>query len=496
MVNIIVNLGGENMGTIFMENPATGEKLGEIIETTAAEVDSAVIKARTAFAKWSDFTVRDRLTYMKRIEEYLIAEGESLAEGISADTGKPKVEAYVTEIFTVIDALKYYRKNAEKMLRGKRVSTPLSLFGHRSNITYKSIGVVAVISPWNYPYQLALIPVISALIAGNTVVLKPSEATAYTGILIEKTLEKGGFPEGVVQVVQGGRETGEALVDSKPDKIFFTGSVATGKRIMSKAAEHLIPIELELGGKDPMLVFEDANIERAVNGALWGGFSNSGQTCMAVERVYVQEKVFHEFVKLAVEKTRKLRQGPGGADIGSMTTKLQKKIVEEHIKDALEKGATLCIGGLPKEDNFIPPTILTNVSMDMRIMVEETFGPVLPIVSFKTEEEAITKANNSTFGLNASVWSRDMIKARRVASKLESGSVCINDVIVSVANMNLPFGGVKQSGMGRYHGREGLMTFTHVVSTLECSGRKNRELNWFPYNDRLLRLSKRLAKLF
>jgi len=468
---------------LSLQNPATGEQLGTLAEATPEHVQQTMERARHAFATWTATPLAERLDYLARLRHYLVLHGEELARKISQATGKVSLEAYMTEIFVTVDTIRYYEKHAAKMLSAQKVPTPLALWPKKSYIHYKPMGVVAVISPWNYPFQLAVIPVLSALVAGNTVVLKPSEITPATGLMIEELFHAVSMPEGVVSVLHGGRAVGEAVVAASPDKIFFTGSVATGKKIMASAAENLIPVELELGGKDPMIVFEDAHLERAANGAIWGAFTNSGQVCMSVERLYVHERVYSDFIKLVTEKAAALRQGfPDQAEVGSMTSPQQVKIVRAHVEEALASGATAVIGGHFSPDSmFIPPTILTHVTPEMKIIEEETFGPILPIMTFSTEEEAIRLANASPYGLNASVWSQDKKKAQRVAEQLESGNVCINDVIISYANPHLPFGGVKQSGIGRYRGPTGLHAFTHIISIIHDPGTRKREVNWYPY---------------
>jgi acyl-CoA reductase-like NAD-dependent aldehyde dehydrogenase len=480
-----------------MINPANGDFIGELELASIEDVQVKMDKARSAFKVWSQISLDERIEYLYKMRKYLVENGEEIAEGISKAAGKPPKEAFVTEVFPTIDALKYYEKKADELLKPKQVSTPIHLSGKKSYIKYKPMGIIAVIAPWNYPFQLAVIPMISAMISGNTVIIKPSSTTAYVGVIIENILREIKIPEGVVQVLHGKSDIGNELVNSHPDKIFFTGSSSVGKGIMKAAAEQLIPVELELGGKDPMIVFDDANLERAANGALWGAFSNSGQTCLSVERVYVHENAYNDFIQLLSDKVEKLRQGYGeGFDIGSMTSTKQVDIVMEQIDEALEKGAKILYGGTSTEDKrFITPTILIDVNHDMKIMKEETFGPVMPIMTFKTEEEAIELANDSDLGLGASVWSNDLDKARRVTEKIESGNICVNDVIMHFANMNLPFGGIKQSGIGRYHSSEGIYTFCHTVSILVDKGKKPRETNWYPYSKLKLASLKQLIKL-
>lgn len=480
------------MAVLTLQNPATGQTMGTLEEATPEQVKKTMQRARIAFASWSKTSLAERLDYLVRLRHYLVSHGEELALKISQDTGKVALEAFMTEIFVTIDSIRFYEKHAHQMLSPQEVPTALVLWPKKSYIHYKPMGVVAVISPWNYPFQLAVIPVLSALAAGNTVILKPSEVTPATGLLIEELFRAVPLPDGVVSVLHGGREVGQALVSERPDKIFFTGSVATGKKIMAAAAEHLIPVELELGGKDPMIVLADANLERAANAAVWGAFTNSGQVCMSVERLYVHESVYADFLERVKQKAAALRQGfPDEAEVGSMTAPQQIGIVRAQVEEALAKGATAVLGGhfpATAHSMFLPPTILTNVTADMKIMQEETFGPVLPIMAFSTEEEAIRLANASPYGLNASVWSQGKTRARRVAEQLESGNVCINDVIISYANPHLPFGGVKQSGIGRYRGPSGLQAFTHSISVIHDPGTRKREVNWYPYTEDQRRL--------
>ena len=461
-------------------NPATGNIIQEIPETSAADLTLAMQRARSAFLQWGQTPLAERLEWMRRLREYLVDHAESIAQTIAACTGKVHLEALMTEVFVVADAIRHYEHTARKTLASKRVKTPILFFGSRSSIEYKAMGVVAVISPWNFPFQLAMVPVISALIAGNCVLLKPSEVTAGVGVLMEQIFQAIDFPQDVVQVLHGGREVGSALVQARPDKILFTGSVATGKKIMATAAEHLIPVDLELGGKDPMIVFADSDVERAANAAVWAAFTNAGQVCMSVERVYVEASVYGEFVHKVKQKTALLRLG---IDYGAMTFPPQLDLVEAHLADAIAKGAKIECGGdrLIEGTLHFAPTILTHVDHTMLVMRDETFGPLMPIMAFSTEAEAVQLANDSLYGLNASVWSRDLEKAKRVSSQLVSGNVCINDVITTVANPHLPFGGVKQSGIGRYHGEVGLLTFCHQTSVMVNPSSKQREVNWYPY---------------
>jgi acyl-CoA reductase-like NAD-dependent aldehyde dehydrogenase len=473
---------------MIAKHPATGETIDQWLETEVQQVPALYEKASAAFRFWSTRSLEIRLSYINKMKHYMIQHMDSIVDEICSATGKVRTEALTADLMPVIDILQHYEKRAPKILKRKKVPTPLLFMGKSSYIDYFPIGTVLIISPWNYPFQLSMTPVISALIAGNSVILKTSEVTPTIGLLIEKIAREIGLPKNVLQVAHGGKELGQALVSGKPDSIFFTGSVETGRKIGIEASKMLIPCTLELGGKDPMMVFEDAPLTRAVNGAAWGAFTNAGQVCMSIERVYVHESVYGEFVDRLVEETKKLKMGE---DIGSLTFHQQKEIIKIHVLDALDKGALLLTGRHPDkwgESMYVEPMVLTNVTDDMKIVTEETFGPVLPVMTFNTEEEVITKANNSVFGLNASVWTKNSERAERVTSKLITGNAVINDVLISVANPHLPFGGVKNSGIGSYHGDEGLFTFSRKMSVMKDPGLKQKELNWYPYKNKYSKL--------
>ncbi|MFU2015504.1 aldehyde dehydrogenase family protein [Peribacillus butanolivorans] len=470
-----------------VHSPATGEKIAELDETPLESIPHLYTKSRQAFQTWSKLPIKERLQYLKCLRLLMVKKMDEIAEVISKDTGKVKIEALVADIMPTIDAIKHIEKHAVKALSRQKVSTPLMLIGKKSYIDYMPRGTVLVISPWNYPLQLAMVPILNALAGGNTVIAKPSEVTPLVGMCIDNLFHEAGFPEGTVQFAHGGKDLGASLTEQKPDYIFFTGSVRTGKIIGEVAAKQLIPSTLELGGKDPMIVLRDANLERAVNGALWGAFTNSGQVCMSVERIYVERPVYKEFLSLLKEKANSLKQGTRlSDDIGSMTFPAQIDIVAGHLEDALNKGAILESGTSPNDwktgqTYFIPPTILSNVNHSMKVMKEETFGPVLPVVPFDTEEEVVRLANDTEYGLNSSVWTMDTVKANRVASQLVTGAVTINDVLITVANHHLPFGGTKQSGIGRYHGEQGMRIFCHEKAIMIDNGKKSSEIQWYPY---------------
>lgn len=470
---------------MFVVAPATGEVIAEIEETPVQEIPFFYQSAKDGFAYWSSMAISERTRYLKRLKKLMVDEMDQIAKVISADTGKVLTESIVADIMPTLDAIDHIIRHAEKVLSRKKVKTPLLLFGKKSFIEYMPRGVVLVISPWNYPLQLAMVPMISALAGGNAVILKPSEVTPLVGKCIEDLFKRSGFPEGTVQVAHGGKEVGAGFTAGKPDYIFFTGSVRTGKIIQQQAAKDLIPTTLELGGKDPMIVFEDANIDRAVKGAVWGAFTNSGQVCMSAERLYVERSIYGKFLEKLKKEVNSLQQGNDiNADVGSMTFPGQKDVVKAQLDEALERGAKLETGLKPsdwKGDMFLPLTVVTEVEQDMKIIQEESFGPLLPVVPFDTEEEAITFANGTVFGLNASVWTKDKAKAHRVASRLVSGAVVINDVLITVANHGLPFGGTKESGIGRYHSEAGLRIFCHEKAIMEDMGIMKSEIQWYPY---------------
>jgi len=472
------------MSEILMINPATGKKIGTKKTMTEKQVLDAYKKACQKSFSFRKTSISQRVNEISKIKRYIVENMEYIVEELSKDLGKTKSEALLMEVFPVLDCIKYYEKNAENILRNKKIKTPIALMGKKSFVFYEPLGTVLIISPWNFPFNLSLIPIISAVLAGNTVVYKPAEDATYSATIIEKILKESGFEEDVVTFIYGkSSEIGDALIEGRPNKIFLTGSTATGKIIMEKAAKYLIPVELELGGKDPMIVFDDANITRAANAATWGSLLNCGQACIALERIYVQEKVYDDFVKKVVANVKKVKQGwdtKGDVDIGSITGSNQIKIIKDQIKDAKAKGAKILIGGNVK-DMFFEPTVLVNVDHSMKIMREETFGPVISIMKFKTEEEAINLANDSSYGLNASVWTADKEKALRVSGEIVTGGVAINNALTSSANFALPFGGAKQSGIGRYHGPYGLHAFSNIKAVMYEKGSKDQDIQWYPF---------------
>jgi acyl-CoA reductase-like NAD-dependent aldehyde dehydrogenase len=470
---------------IEVRSPISREILKTYCKPAENEINATMKQAGEAFTQWSRTPIKERIRYVNSLRNLIVQKMDEIARDISEATGKTQTEAVLMELIPTLEIMKYYEKKAVSILRSDRRKTTFSFPHSSSFVEYHPLGIVLVLAPWNFPFQLSLVPLISALIAGNVAILKPSELTLTVGELIERLCLEAGFPPHVVKIAYGDSETGEKFVQARPDLIFITGSASTGVKIMEASAQNLIPVILELGGKDPMIVFEDAHFERAVNGAVYGAFANAGQICVSVERVYVQEQIYDLFVQAVVKKTRDLRMGfSEDSDVGAMTSAQQIKIFNDHVDDALQKGALL-LTERKTHGSFVNMVVLKNVNHTMKIMKEETFGPALPVMAFKTEADAVALANDSPYGLNASVWTMDIEKGKRVTSQLQVGNCAINDVIKNIGNPSMPFGGTKRSGFGRYHGPEGLRSFCRTLSVMVNNGGALREPNWFPYSKKL-----------
>jgi succinate-semialdehyde dehydrogenase/glutarate-semialdehyde dehydrogenase len=444
-------------------NPATGEVLRQLECASADEVLAAVARARTAQAAWAEMGVRKRIAVLREFQYQLQEKRTGIAEAVTREAGKPVAEALTTEVLVVLDAARFLIEHSYRLLRDEplphgNLATKLKT----GRLLREPYGVIGIISPWNYPFSIPATETLAALVAGNAVVLKPSEFTSLVALELASLLHAAGVPKDVFQVVLGDRATGAALLASQIDKLVFTGSVATGKRIAAAAAERLLPVVLELGGKDPMLVLDDADVDVASSAAVWGAFVNAGQTCLSVERCYVHRSLYEAFLKLCAGKARKLQVGPGldrATDVGPMIHERQLEVVEAHVEDAVARGARVLAGGSRRRDlgpNFYSPTVLADVTQEMRIMREETFGPVLPVAPFDSDEEAVRLANDSEFGLAACIWTRDNARGERLARRVQAGTVMVNDVLSCFGISEAPHGGVKSSGIGRAHGRFGL----------------------------------------
>jgi succinate-semialdehyde dehydrogenase/glutarate-semialdehyde dehydrogenase len=493
-----VESGADGRRRLRVANPATLEPIGEIPVQSDAEVGAAVERARKAQPDWAALSFDERGPHLERAVRILLERQDEFIDIIISETGKPRVEALTAEILTTCDSLQFYAKRAKKILADRTQRLHL-VKSKKLRICYRPLGVVGIITPWNFPFVLSMNPTAQALIAGNTVVLKPSEATPFSGRLVEELLASAGLPEGVFNLVLGDGATGAALVESSVDKISFTGSVRTGRKVAEACGRNLLPCTLELGGKDPMIVCGDADIERASRGAVWGAFTNSGQVCTSTERVYVVEEVADRFIDLCVEETSKLRQGSEGEfEVGAIIWPPQLDVIERHVADALEKGASVRTGGRRNPDCkglFYEPTVLTGVDHGMSVMREETFGPVLPIMRVRDEEEALRLANDSRYGLNASVWTRNKHKGTEIARAIESGMVVVNDCMVTYGIPESPFGGMKESGIGRVNGEMGLRGYCQTQSiVIDRFGGKTEPL-WYPYSDGKLKMVKRMMRL-
>ena len=466
---IVTPLEADSSGRrrLALASPATLEPLGEIEVQNEVDARAAVERARKAQREWAGLPIAERARFLVRTLEILLERQEEVLSTVIGETGKPRTEAIQMEVFSVGDALNYYAKNAEAILKTeKRKLHGLTRWMKRLRIVYRPLGVVGVISPWNGPFVLAMNPTIQALVAGNAVILKPSEVTPFSGLLAAELFKAAGLPEGLFQVLTGDGETGAALCRAGLDKVSFTGSVATGRKVAVACAEQLIPCTLELGGKDAMIVCEDVNLDYAAAGAVAGAFMNTGQYCCGTERVYVVDAVADEFTEKVVERVAELRQGAEGEfDVGAIFWPHQLDVIEEHMADARARGATVLTGGRRNPDLeglFYEPTVLADVDHSMQIMRQETFGPVLPIMRVAGEAEAIELANDSEYGLGGNVWTRDSGKGVRIAQQIESGSVCVNDMTMTYGIQEAPFGGLKQSGIGQVNGETGLRGYCHA----------------------------------
>jgi acyl-CoA reductase-like NAD-dependent aldehyde dehydrogenase len=476
------------MTVLTVKNPVINQVIYEFESSDNKFINNVYEKAKQSSEIIRDLPIYKRVQEISKLQEYIVNNKESIIDRIVEETGKTKTDALTSEILATLDVIDYYKKTATKILSDKNVHTPLLLMGKKSKIYYEPLGTILVISPWNYPFYQAVVPFVSAFLAGNSVIYKPSELTPLKGLL-EEMLEKTNFLKDSFQIVYGDKNTGKQLIENKPDKIFFTGSVEAGKKIMEQASKHLIPVELELGGKDVMIVFDDIDLERTVNGAIWGALTNSGQSCTSVEKLFIHEEIYPIFVKKLEEKVNKLtnktqdKRDNGDIDIGFMTAEFQIEKIESQIKDAISKGAKIICGGARENKSmFFPPTVITNINEEMSLYNEETFGPIIPVIKFSDEKEVIKLANNTEFGLSASVWTKDLDKADRVARKLKVGNVSINNVMITEGNAALPFGGVKSSGFGRYKGEEGLISFSNIKSIVVDTQSSKIEANWYPYN--------------
>jgi acyl-CoA reductase-like NAD-dependent aldehyde dehydrogenase len=486
--------------TIEVRNPATLEKIAELPLTPRAEIAAAVMRAREAQASWQRTTFGDRAKFLYRLRDLLLDEQEKLADVVTAETGRPRTEAYGNELFYLCDAIGVWAKNSQRYLRPTRIRPHFPLVKTKKVVsTYAPLGVIGIISPWNFPLTLTLGEALPALMAGNAVVVKPSELTPLSALFGAEAVLKAGFPKYLFQVVVGRGETAEALLDHV-DMASFTGSVVTGRKVMRRAAERLIPVSLELGGKDPMIVLRDADLDRAAGACVWGALMNAGQACTSIERVYVEAPIYEDFVARVCARTRAIRQGPSEAlvDIGCMTSEAQLEKITTQVDEAVQRGAKVLVGGRRNPNYtgwYYEPTVLVDVDHDMSVMKEETFGPVIPIMKVRDAAEALRLANDSSYGLGASIFSRDLGMASTLAEQVESGAVCVNDTLVNYIIPDTAMGGVKASGFGLRHGAEGIRKYCRQKSIVTDRFGLKEEFPWYPASEKKARQIRHLLRL-
>jgi acyl-CoA reductase-like NAD-dependent aldehyde dehydrogenase len=483
--------GETQVGELRPVNPATLEEVGSVPVSAPEEVGEAVADARLAAERWAQASSEERRALLGRVAAVVLDDADDIAGTVTAETGKPLVESFTAELFVGLDNLVWAAANAGRVLSPERLRFQQPHLRHKRGwLLYEPLGVIGVISPWNFPFGIPFTQAAFAVAAGNAVVVKPSELTPFSGSWVERVFREAGAPERLVQVVQGGGVTGEALVRAPGTaKVLFTGSGEVGRRVASLAGERLRPVTLELGGKDPMLVFDDADLDRAVAGALWGSFANCGQVCSGVERIYVSQPLQEAFVEELARRAKTLRIGRGEeleTELGPLISEEQRGRVEELVADAVERGADVRLGGgRPEVDLpgwFYEPTILTGVEREARLEREEIFGPVVSVTPFRDEDEAVRLANGSSFGLGASVWTSDLERAQRVGRRLEAGSVWTNDVSYSYGTGQASWGGTKESGFGRTHSKHGLYELSRVKYADLDRGRVPVPW-WYPYGE-------------
>jgi acyl-CoA reductase-like NAD-dependent aldehyde dehydrogenase len=487
--------------TIQVENPATGQVIRSLPVTPLEEVGELVARARAAQPAWEALGFEGRGRVLRRMQKWMIDNADRVVQTIMDEGGKTYEDASVAELAYGAGACGFWAKSAPKYLADEKVRTTNPfVIGRKLRVRYRPAGVVGVIGPWNYPLNNNFGDAIPALAAGNAVVLKPSHVTPLTSLLLAEGVRECGLPRDAIQVVIGGADQAQLLIDGV-DFVMFTGSTPTGRKVMARAAETLTPVGLELGGKDPMIVLADADVERAANAATYYSMQNGGQTCVSVERVYVEAPIYDRFVDAVTERVKALRQGlpdgPGSVEVGAMTFGPQLEIVREHVEQARQAGARITAGGHVREGTgrFFEPTVLADVDHTMTAMTEETFGPTVPIMKVTDADEAIRLANDSPYGLGSSVWTKDRARGEAIARRIDAGYACVNDANVNYFAFELPMGGWKDSGLGVRHGAAGIRKYTRQQAILVTRFAMKRDAHYFPYTARTTKLLGRLLKV-
>ena len=479
---------GTSAATIGVENPATGELISTVPLLGPDELVQMAARAREAQPVWESMGFDGRGHVLRRAQKWMVDNEQRVIGVVCSEAGKTYEDAQIADYGYTVAALGFWAKEAPGYLADERVPSWNSptVAGKRLVVRYAPVGLVGVIGPWNYPITNSFGDCIPALAAGNSVILKPSEVTPLSSLLMEEMLRECGLPEGVFQVATGDGSTGAALI-GEVDCMMFTGSERTGRKVLQAAAERMIPCYLELGGKDPMIVCADADLDRTANAAAFYSMNNAGQVCISVERCYVEEPVYDQFVEKVVRNVQKIREGvPHGVasvDVGAITSPPQMDIIKDHVQDAVDKGAQVLVGGHAGQGpgQFFEPTVLVGVDHTMKIMRDETFGPTLPIMKVPDTEEAVRLANDSPYGLQASVWTRDARRGEELARCVQAGAVCVNDAQVNYTALNLPMGGWKASGLGTRHGAGGIRKYTKTQSLLVTRLAPKRDIHMFPY---------------
>lgn len=480
-----------------IKSPVTLESIGRFESAGPEAVRAAVERGRKAQREWAERSHAQRAQVLWALVDGIVERQDEIVDLVIKETGKTLQEAISMEVMAPCMQISHYAKYGAKYLKTvtKRPSGVMR-FAKKVTLHYQPLGVVGLITPWNGPVALAANPLAQALMAGNAVVHKPSEVTPFSAVLLQEIAEQAGLPKDLYQVVQGDGETGAALIDAGVDKVSFTGSVATGRKVGEACGRNLIPCTLELGGKDAMIVCSDADLDRAADGAVRGSYFNTGHYCCGTERVYVPEAIYEPFVEKVVEMTRPLKQATSGAsDVGAVFWDKQMDIIEDHVRDAQEKGARVLVGG--ERDRslsgyFFPPTVVTDVDHSMDLMRRETFGPIVAIQKVKDEEEAIALANDSDYGLSGNVWTRDLERGQQIAARMVTGSVSVNDIAVTYGVPEAPFGGVKESGVGQVNGEVGIRGYCHVHPVIVDTTKKAQ--GGYPYTEQSAAGMKKMVK--